>query len=63
MHKILNIHVYIYAMTWYITSWSIGYMVKELVYGHRNEGSIPFNDILNLILNDYNMITWCHKWL
>lgn len=26
-------------------------------YGWGDEGSIPFNDILNLILNDYNMIT------
>jgi hypothetical protein len=31
-------------------------MVKELVYGHGDEGSIPFNDILNLILDDHNMI-------
>jgi hypothetical protein len=32
-------------------------MVKELVCGHGNECSIPSNDILNLVLNDYNMIT------
>ncbi len=55
--KIWNIHAYIYTMTKYITSWSIGWMVKELVCGHGNEGSIPFNDILNLGLDDYNMIT------
>jgi hypothetical protein len=36
-------------------------MVKELVCGHGNEGSILSNDILNLVLNDYNMTTWCHK--
>jgi hypothetical protein len=36
-------------------------MVKELVYGHENESSIPSNDIFNLILNDYNMIKWCRK--
>jgi hypothetical protein len=33
-------------------------MVKELVCGHGDEGLIPSNDILNLVLNDYNMITW-----
>jgi len=32
-------------------------MVKELICGHGDEGSIPFNDNLNLCLNDYNMIT------
>jgi len=32
-------------------------MVKKLVSGHGNEGSIPSNDILYLVLNDYNMIT------
>ncbi len=32
-------------------------MVKELVCGHRNDSSIPFNDIPNLVLNDYNMTT------
>jgi hypothetical protein len=32
-------------------------MVKELVCDHGDEDSIPFNDILNLGLNDYNMIT------
>jgi hypothetical protein len=32
-------------------------MVKKLVSSHGNEGSIPFNDILNLVLNDYNMLT------
>jgi len=57
MHKISNIHVYIYAMTKYITSWSIGWMVKELVCGCRNEGSIIFNDILNLVLIDDNITT------
>jgi hypothetical protein len=31
-------------------------MVKELVCGCENEGSIPCNDILNF-LNEYNMIT------
>jgi len=35
-------------------------MVKVLVYGHGIEGSITFNDILKLIINDYNMISWCH---
>jgi hypothetical protein len=30
-------------------------MVKELVCGHGNEGSIPSNVILNLVLIDYNM--------
>jgi hypothetical protein len=33
-------------------------MVKELVCGHGDESSIPFNDIINLVLNDYNMITY-----
>ncbi len=32
-------------------------MVKELVCGNGNEGSILCNNILNLIINDYNMIT------
>jgi hypothetical protein len=33
-------------------------MVKDLVCGHGDEGSIPSNHILNLVLlNDYNMIT------
>jgi hypothetical protein len=36
-------------------------MVKELVRGNGHEGSILYNDILNLIVNDYNMITWCRK--
>jgi hypothetical protein len=36
-------------------------MVKELVCDHVNEGSILSNDILNLVLNDYNMTTWCCK--
>jgi hypothetical protein len=33
-------------------------MVKELVCGHGNEGSIPSNDIIKLVLNDYNMTTY-----
>jgi hypothetical protein len=33
-------------------------MVKELVCGHGDESSIPSNDIINLVLNDYNMITY-----
>jgi len=32
-------------------------MVKELVFGHGNETAIPSNDILKLVLNDYNMTT------
>jgi len=32
-------------------------MVKELVCGHGDEGSIPSNDIFNLVLNDYNVTT------
>ncbi len=32
-------------------------MVKESVFGHGNESSIPFNEILKLVLNDYNMTT------
>ncbi len=32
-------------------------MVKELVCSRQDEGSIPSNDIPNLVLNDYNMIT------
>ncbi len=32
-------------------------MVKELVFGHGDESSIPWNDILKLVLNDYNMTT------
>jgi hypothetical protein len=32
-------------------------MVKELVCGHGDEGLIPFNDILNLVLNDCSMTT------
>jgi hypothetical protein len=28
-------------------------MVKELVCGRGNKGLIHFNDILNLVLNDY----------
>jgi hypothetical protein len=27
-------------------------MIKELVCGHGDEGSIPSDDILNLVLND-----------
>ncbi len=47
-------------MQWHNTSssWSIGWMVKELVCGHGDESSIPSNDIINLVLNDYNMITY-----
>jgi hypothetical protein len=33
-------------------------MVKKLICDHWDEGSIPSNDNLNLVLNDYNMITW-----
>jgi hypothetical protein len=33
-------------------------MVKELVCGHGDESSIPFNNILNLVLNGHNMITY-----
>jgi hypothetical protein len=33
-------------------------MVKKLVCGHGDEGSIPSNDIINLVLNDYNMTTY-----
>jgi hypothetical protein len=40
MHKIWNIHVHIYTITWRIISWSIGWMVKELVCGRGDEGSI-----------------------
>jgi hypothetical protein len=32
--------------------------VKELVCGYGDEGSIPFNDILNLVLKDYRMATY-----
>jgi hypothetical protein len=32
-------------------------MVKELVCGCGNEGSIPFNDIVNLVLIDDNITT------
>ncbi len=32
-------------------------MVKELFCDLGDEGSIPFNDIPNLVLNDYNMTT------
>jgi hypothetical protein len=32
-------------------------VVKELVCSRQDEGSIPSNDIPNLVLNDYNMIT------
>jgi hypothetical protein len=32
-------------------------MVKELVCDRGDEGSIPSNDILNLVLNDCNMTT------
>lgn len=32
-------------------------MVKELVCGYWNKGSIPSNDIPNLVVNDYNMTT------
>ncbi len=32
-------------------------MVKELVCGHGDESLMPFNDILNLVLNDHNMTT------
>jgi hypothetical protein len=32
-------------------------MVKELVCGHGDEGSVPSIDILNFVLNEYNMIT------
>jgi hypothetical protein len=52
MHKIWNLHVYIYAMT----SWSFGWVVKKLVCGYEDEGSILFNNIPNLVLHDYNMI-------
>jgi hypothetical protein len=63
MHKIWNILAYIYVMMQYVTSWSIGLMFKDLVCGLKDKGSIPPNDILSLVLNDYNMTTWCHKWL
>ncbi len=33
-------------------------MVKKLVCDHGDEGSIPSNDNLNLVINDYNMTTW-----
>jgi hypothetical protein len=33
-------------------------MVKKLVCGHGDEGSIPSNDIINLVLNDYDMTTY-----
>jgi hypothetical protein len=56
MHSIWNIHDYIYVMKQYTTSWNIGWILKELVCGHGEEGSIPFDDILNLVLNNYNMI-------
>jgi hypothetical protein len=36
-------------------------MIKELVSGHGDEGSIPSDDTLNLVLNDKNMTTWCCK--
>jgi hypothetical protein len=32
-------------------------VVKELLCGHGDEGSILFNDIPNLVLNECNMIT------
>jgi len=32
-------------------------VVKELVCDRGNKGLIHFNDILNLVLNDYNMTT------
>jgi hypothetical protein len=34
-------------------------MVKKLVCVRGDEGSIPFYDIINLVLNDYNMSTHC----
>ncbi len=34
-------------------------MVKELVCVCGGEGSIPFYDILYLVLNDYSMTTHC----
>jgi len=37
-----------------ILNWVINY---KLDCGRGDEGSIPFNDIFDLVLNDYNMIT------
>jgi len=31
--------------------------LRSMVFGHGDESSIPFNDILKLVLNDNNMIT------
>jgi hypothetical protein len=33
-------------------------VVKELVCAYGNEGSIPSNNIPNLVLHDYNMTTY-----
>jgi len=32
--------------------------LKKLVCGYGDEDSIPCSEILNLVLNDYNMITY-----
>jgi len=49
----VRFEMYIYVITWYITSWNISWMVKELDSGHGYEGLIHFYDILNM----------CPKWL
>jgi hypothetical protein len=63
MHKIWNIHVYIYVMTKYIISSNIGGMINELMCACEDKNSIFFNEIFNLIVHDYNLITWYRKWL